>query len=159
MGSGSSIIKTSEIECPKDYDKNNFKLILELFNKLDSNSNNILELEEIKQISNKYTINKIKLLKIDINKQQELYNLGIKTLENNKKLKIIEIEKSFEKKKIESSNKLEMTLKKIESNILTLNNMNENKKAEYFINLVSYNKKDIDFWKFFTYMKNKIGKI
>mgnify|MGYP004000887239 CR=1 FL=1 len=146
MGTGSSVVNISKLECPNNYDKDKFQIILSLFEKLDKNDDLILELNELKEISNKHINNRILLLEKEQDKEKKQTKTTIEVLEFNKQKHINELELSFISKKKDYEKKLENRL----------NNIN---KSKAFINVVSYNNKNIDFWKFFTYMKDKIHDI
>lgn len=141
--------------CPKDYNEERFKLIIEIFNKLDSNNNLILELDEMKNISNKYIEYRIKFLKD--NKSGE--NISKDKLLNKLKLKRDErIEKTgidYNLKKNKIENEYNNNIKQIDNKIEYYNKMDEIERCKTFMDMISYNNKDIDFWKFFTYMKDK----
>ena len=43
MGTGYSVKTTERRVCPEDYNKDNFRMILDLFDKLDNNGDNIVD--------------------------------------------------------------------------------------------------------------------
>ena len=159
MGTGSSVVNISKLECPNNYDKDKFQIILSLFEKLDKNDDLILELNELKEISNKHINNRILLLEKEQDKEKKQTKTAIEVLEFNKQKHINELELSFISKKKKYNKKLENRLNNINKNLLKYRNMNDINKSKAFINVVSYNNKNIDFWKFFTYMKDKIHDI
>ena len=59
MGSSVSV---NNLKCPSNYDKERFNIIIKLFEKIDKNNNLILEMEEIKKISELHISNKIDFL-------------------------------------------------------------------------------------------------
>jgi hypothetical protein len=158
MGSGSSVTNKN-IECPENYNSDDFNIILELFKKLDINNNDILELEELKVLSNNHIKNRIKLLNSEKVRQIEINRINIDTLKQKKELKIKELNDSFNSKKNNHNSNLSINLKRLDINIKNLEQMGEEEKGKRFVNIISYNKKDIDFWRFFLYMKNKIEDI
>jgi hypothetical protein len=141
--------------CPKDYNEERFKLIIEIFNKLDSNNNLILELDEMKNISNKYIEYRINFLKDNksgknISKDELLNKLKLK---RDERIEKTGIDYNLKKNKIE--NEYNNNIKQIDNKIEYYNKMDEIERCKTFMEMISYNNKDIDFWKFFTYMKDK----
>ena len=76
MGGGITKKETKIIECPDNYDRIKFDKILKLFNKLDKNKNNVLELDEMKLISEKHINNRIKLLENKIESEKRILELN-----------------------------------------------------------------------------------
>jgi hypothetical protein len=151
MGSSASI----KLKCPKDYDKDNFAMILKLYDHLDYNGDQVIETLELKDIA-----------KLHIkNKQTELSNLRKSELQYyNYKLEKAKLKN--EKEKADLMLNYEKTIEKINnSNIINdvtlvnkikdLENMDVEKQCQTFLNVVSSDGKHIEFWKFFDYMQNR----
>ena len=58
MGSGASS-KKHRRECPEGYDNYKFKMILQLYDKLDSDGDNVVDISELKNIADLHIKNKI----------------------------------------------------------------------------------------------------
>ena len=153
MGSGAS-----KLICPKDYDAKKFNMILKLYDRLDSNGDQIIENSELKDIANlhienikKFIINDSLQKKLDYEQKiidaNKMYNYQMNEMEINfkRKLGIIQNQKCSS---IYNSNQ----------KLKTLDGMNADDKCNTFLKVVS-NKKHIDFWKFFEYMQDKTGDI
>ena len=54
MGSAAS----TKLKCPMDYDKEKFNIILKLYDHLDSNGDQVIETNELKDISNLHITNR-----------------------------------------------------------------------------------------------------
>jgi len=151
MGSSASI----KLKCPKDYDKDNFAMILKLYDHLDSNGDQVIETAELKDIASLHINNNI----------TEISNLKIKENEDYK-YKLGQTKLKYEKDKVELKLLNEGNIEKINNSkkikdecivtkIKYLNNLTEEQKCLTFLKVVSCDGKHIDFWKFFEYMKTR----
>lgn len=153
---GNGIFSSSQkLICPKDYDKNNFNLILSLYDKLDNNGDRVVEANELKDIANLH----IK------NKQTEISNLRKKE-QIDYKFKMEEAQKLYEIKLQQLAFDLQKNLENINNaNIIKdvslqtdydkLEKMDEKQRCETFLKIISDDDDNIQFWKFFDYMKNR----
>ena len=151
MGSSASV----KLKCPKDYDENKFAKILKLYDRLDSNGDQVIETLELKDIA-----------KLHIkNKKTELSNL-IKSENQNNNYKLVQLRLKNEKEKNDLMLTYEKDVEKINNShimndktlitkIKDLENMEEKKQCDMFLNVVSKDGKHLDFWKFFDYLKDK----
>ena len=138
---GSSV--STKLTCPKDYDNNKFNMILKLYDRLDSNGDQVIETLELKDIAKLHINNR----KTEINKLKEKevkdyeYNLNqeknIEKINNSHICRDVSLINQF--------NKLE--------------NMDEATQCQTFLNVVSNDGKHIEFWKFFDYMKTRTNDI
>ena len=157
MGSGHSVVQ--KLECPKDYDEEKFKLILRLYDQLDKNGDHVIEQDELKEIAELHINNRIMLLNREKKEEEEQKDITINAAKFKQDQKIKEI-KSKTKNKIEEANQLlESRKQKIDKTIEKLQNLSSDDKSKTFLKVVSYDNKHIDFWKFFTYMKDKTNDI
>ncbi len=145
MGSG---ISTNNIECPANYNKDKFNIILNLFRKLDKNNDSILEIDEVKEISKQHIENRIKLLDNESKRENKNTNDEIKKLKLRMQEKIDELNISNEHRQ-----------KIIKLNLDKYVDMGEIERCLALMDMISYDKRNIDFWKFFTYMKDKTNDI
>ena len=136
-----------------------FDKILKLFKILDKNKNNILELDEMILISEKHINNRKKLLENRIESENRILELKINTLQSEKDKKIdnIKLDFYFKKNNLERENK--NIENKINKKILILETLDDKEKCKRLMDKISYNKNKIDFWKFFTYMKERTDDI
>lgn len=155
MGSAGS----TKLKCPKDYEQEKFAKILKLYDRLDSNGDQVIETLELKDIA-----------KLHIkNRQTELSNLR-KSEEQNYNYKLEQSRLKNEKDKADLSLSYEKDVEKINNShiindvtlvnkINDLANMEEKKQCEMFLDVVSKDGKHIEFWKFFDYMQNRTDDI
>jgi hypothetical protein len=155
MGSSASI----KLKCPKDYDKDNFAMILKLYDHLDRNGDQVIETMELKDIANLHINNNI----------TEISNLKIKE-NDDYKYKLEKAKLKYEKNKADLKLLHEETIEKITNShkinddgivakINNLNNLTKEQKCLTFLKVVSCDGIHIEFWKFFEYMKNRTGDI
>lgn len=157
MGSGQSVVQ--KLECPKDYDEEKFSQILRLYDLLDKNGDHVVEQDELKEIAELHISNRIMLLNKEKKGEEEQKEITITTAKFKQDQKIKEI-KSKTKNKIEEANQLLETRKqKIDKTIEKFQQLSDDEKNKAFLRVVSYDNKHIDFWKFFTYMKDKTNDI
>ena len=157
MGSGQSVVQ--KLECPKDYDEEKFSQILRLYDRLDKNGDHVVEQDELKEIAELHISNRIMLLNKEKKEEEEQKEITITAAKFKQDQKIKEI-KSKTKNKIEEANELLETRKqKIDKTIEKFQQLSDDEKNKAFLRVVSYDNKHIDFWKFFTYMKDKTNDI
>ena len=155
MGSGAS----KQLKCPNGYKKDNFQIILQLYDKLDKDGDQVVETEEIKEISKLHIDNKIRNLQKDILIEDQILQ---------QKITKINFEKSQKSKKAEEDAKLNITSENIycknkktqlNEKIKIYTNLSEEERCSKFMYAVTDSNKNIEFWKFFEYMKNKTDDI
>lgn len=161
MGSGASTPKQTIIplQCPKDYDEKDFAKILRLYDTLDVNGNLTVELDELSQMAIHHVNNRKKILEIKLTQNKALLQNSLLQY----KLELDEKIKSLEKKYNEKV-ALEKTLscnneKLLNKQIKELNNLTLKEKKEKLLRNITDENDEIDFWKFFKYMKNKVSDI
>ena len=155
MGSSAS----TKLTCPKDYDNNKFNMILKLYDRLDSNGDQVIETLELKDIAKLHINNR----KTEINKLKEK---EVKDYEYNLNQERLKLEKDIEDLKLNH----EKNIEKINNSHICrdvslinqfnkLENMDEATQCQTFLNVVSNDGKHIEFWKFFDYMKTRTNDI
>jgi hypothetical protein len=161
MGTGASSQKHRR-ECPQGYDKGKFKMILQLYDKLDSDGDNVIDINELKNIAHLHINNKITVRKLDTERIMKNTKLDLELLDSefkNKKERIIaEITSDYEKKKRDIITVSQSNLAKNKQEIRVLEGMDAGAKNDSFMDVVSDDKL-IDFWEFYEYMKNRTGDI
>jgi hypothetical protein len=145
--------------CPTDYDKDKFNMILELYDKLDENGDNIVDALELQDISELHVSNKILLLKMEDDEDQSEFDKEIQSLEiacDKEKQRINEEFSCLRKEKLKI-----ITAKKeiIAEKIKMLKTMNVSTRNELFLSTVAGDKKHINFWRFYEYMKKRTNDI
>lgn len=151
MGIGASI----KLNCPNDYDKNKFNMILKLYDRLDSNGDQVIETRELIDIANLHIENRMTFINDSLSND---YQLKLNIEHNRYTTQLGELNRKY-KKNIENINTTQIKKSDNLQNELTLlKNMSENDKCKTFLKVVS-NGKHIDFWKFFEYMKGRTGDI
>jgi|TARA_B110000902_G_C14117678_1_gene516877 hypothetical protein len=159
MGSGYSRQVEKMRVCPEDYDNNKFKMILELYDKLDENGDNVVDALELQDIADLHVKNRINNLRQS--KQKE-------NLEFEKELRLVEFEYDKKRANLEKElidlkkEKLEKSMEKttdINEKINMLNTMNCSTRHELFLQKVTGDDNYINFWNFFDYMKQRTNDI
>ena len=113
MGSGSS-----QLKCPKDYDEENFKKILLLYDKLDKNGDHSVDISELDVISKLHVKNQ--LIKLE-NMKQPLINRKhqqISKMESDLEFQIKQLRTSVDLKKIQMKYGKEDTLHSVNLEII-----------------------------------------
>ena len=161
MGTGASS-QNHRRECPKDYDPEKFKMILSLYDKLDSDGDNVIDIAELKSIAELHIKNNITRNKEELQQNESYKSRNIHLLEaecEKKKTRILaEIEAELESKRREITNHFEDKQKKIEENIRVYETMDCGAKSDTFMSVVSKDNQ-IDFWEFYEYMKKRTSDI
>ena len=152
MGGGTS----KQIKCPNDYyDKEKFDLILKLYDYLDSNGDQVIESNELKDIAKLHISNRKNELIKSLNVRENEYNSEVYKTTVKYDKDVLDLGKSYHNnlKNIEDQyNKDQIS---INENIKKLSELTEKEKCEKFLKVVSNDGKHIEFWKFFEYMKNR----
>jgi hypothetical protein len=154
MGSGSS-----RLICPKDYDEKNFKKILMLYDKLDKNGDHTVDESELGGISELHVKNQ--LVKLENMKQPLINNKRQEILkfESELEMKIKKLREDVDLMKTQLNNNTAHQLKIIEDDINNLNKLSIEERNAKFKNAITDSKDQIEFWKFFQYMKTRTDDI
>ena len=73
------------IECPRGYDKRKFNTLLMLYDKIDRDGNQAVDINEISEISNLHIKNRLLLLEMEVDNEKKKYDnrlLNIKSTKN-----------------------------------------------------------------------------
>jgi len=158
MGSGVTKCDTiKEIECPENYDERSFQKILTIYNKIQKTDDVMKEKDEISTIA-----------KMHINKKKDLLNKKKILIENTKHKKVLKLNTELQKAQkqlisqhiqaLSDLNKVASDeLRKINYKIGELNSLTENEKQDIILKKISNKSKEVDFWLFFNYMKDKVN--
>jgi len=157
MGSGisKSNKNTVQLVCPEGYDKEKFKQILYLYDKLDTNGDMVIEKEELFILTEHHIKNKQKILEkdkiiVENTKNQKLLAISLE-YESLKK----NLEKEYLNKKEKYENTEKEKKKEIDNTILSLNHLTKSQKYEIFKQKFCDNDNKLEFKLFFEYMKDK----
>ena len=155
MGSGISKKNTGQLVCPEGYDKEKFKQILYLYDKLDTNGDMVIEKEELFILTEHHIKNKQKILEkdkiiVENTKNQKLLAISLE-YESLKK----NLEKEYIKKKEKYENTEKDKIKEIDNTILSLKHLTKCQKYEIFKQKFCDNDNKLEFNLFFEYMKDK----
>ena len=154
MGSGSS-----RLTCPKDYNEENFKKILMLYDRLDKNGDHTVDETELGGISELHVKNQ--LIKLENMKQPLINNKqqDILKFESELEMKIKKLKEDVDLMKTQLNNNTAHQLKIIEEDIDNLNKLSIEERNAKFKNAITDSKDQIEFWKFFQYMKTRTDDI
>ena len=154
MGGGSS-----RLVCPQDYDESKFKKILLLYDKLDKNGDHTVDENELSAISQLHVKNQLNKLE---NMKKPLVNekhQSIVKMEADLEIKIKELRDNINIMKEQLNNNTKHKLEIIENDIKNLKNLSEEERNKKFKNAITDKKNQIEFWKFFEYMKTRTDDI
>lgn len=154
MGSGNS-----QLKCPKDYDEEKFQKILKLYDRLDSNGDHSVDVEELKNIANLHVKNE--LTKLENMKQplSDKIDQQINILQQQLKLDIEKLNNSFENTKKSLQQNKSNQIVKIDDEIKQLNELSEDDKSKKIKKAITDKNGNILFWSFFEYMKTRTNDI
>lgn len=150
MGSG-----TSQLKCPNDYQKEDFQKILKLYDRLDSNGDHVVQTEELNKIADLHVRNKIRKFKENIDNivsETEIKNKNLAQITSQKITNLnIQLLNQQTRNLAEKDDLTSFTNSEIDK----LQNMSNEKKSQKFMDAVTTHAGNIDFWKFFDYMKDR----
>lgn len=175
MGATASV-RTGKIETPDGYDKNKFKLIRVMFDKLDHTGDMVVAKEQLKCLSDYYIRNRLGRLQKNLNVAANTLNGNIKKLESQKDIvidklikerddKIRELRKEYRDKiqeitgdytkHINSQNEeVQRTCDNLSQEMRTLQNVTDTGKDQQILFAITKGEKvDITFEKFFDFIK------
>tara|TARA_B100000795_G_C22792902_1_gene437823 strand:- start:148 stop:630 length:483 start_codon:yes stop_codon:yes gene_type:complete len=155
MGSGTS----KQLKCPADYDKDKFKRILILYDRLDSNGDHIVETKELDKIAELHFINKIRKMKEYILKIENDAIQKSSKLEQDATFKISSINTQLMLDIKNNKNKKADDVMCANRHIEKMNKMDDVEKTKKFRKAVSDDKGHIHFWTFYEYMKDRTDDI
>ena len=153
MGASSSILK-----CPKGYDKEKFKQICALFDKLDQDSNMGVSSDEMTQIAALHVKNcqtrlQARVQAMTHNKVRSLEDLAHQHLHE---LKALQLKHQGEIQEL--SNRFDHDIQQTQRTLDTYASLDDAGKSDTFMRVVGKGT-HIDFWTFFEYMKTRTGDI
>jgi len=155
MGSGSS----NQLKCPADYDKDKFKRILTLYDRLDSNGDHIVETNELDKIAELHFINKIRKMKEYILKMENDAIQKCNKMKCDTAFQISSINTQLLLDIKNNNNKKADDVMCANRLIDKMNKMNDGEKTKEFRKAVSDDKGHIHFWTFYEYMKDRTDDI
>ena len=161
MGTAASSTRHQRV-CPKNYETEKFKMILSLYDKLDKDGDNVIDVSELKEIATLHINNNITKNKTELRQNENYKNKNLQLLEvecEKKRRRVLdEVEAELSAKKREIEQHFQDKQSKLEENIRVLESMDSGAKSDTFMSVVSKDK-HIDFWEFFDYMKQRTGDI
>jgi len=156
MGSSASVMKSSKLSKPDDCSQENWKQILQLFDRLDSDGTHSIEVEELMgHIAVLHVSNNIKQLN---DKKMKFTN----NTEFEKKRIQADLERNIEKLQKEAEHSIQQLEQSeteysttIDASIQSLNDMSPEEKGQKIRKAICGNKDSIEFWDFYNYMKTR----
>ena len=155
MGSGQSR-KAHFLECPKGYDKVEFRKICTLFDKLDRDSNLGVSSDELTNIAELHVKNCQTQLQKRLQAEQESLERQLVEIEEKctQDIEKIRYEAATAKQSARQQNKYARA--NIQSRIDKYANLDEDGRENAFMKvLMPRDESHIDFWTFFEYMKSR----
>jgi len=159
MGGKPSKMPVPTIICPEGYDKDDFQKILTLYDRLDSNGNFGLENEELGEISALHVNNNIRELgntiedndlkkELALKQVRETYRCNVQRLKNKYDSEVNDVIEKYKKKANDLRGEMER-----------LDKMPEVDKVKCFREKIVNENGNVEFWKFFEYMKDRVHDI
>lgn len=153
---GSTPSKVPVLKCPDNYDKQKFKKICTLFDKLDKDSNLGVSSDEIEQIAELHVSNCIDRMEgqmIAKQKAFEVTNTQIALDENNAKQKL---QQQFDMRRQQEKLAHSVAIRSLEQRVDAYKQLDKDGKANAFMKAVMpKGEEHMDFWSFFEYMKTR----
>lgn len=156
MGSGRSKPNVPVLQCPKDYDTDNFKKICTLFDKLDKDSNLGVSSDELTQIAELHVKNCQAQLEKRLEAEKESVARQIEEIEEKcvQDIQTIRFEAATAKQSAKQQSRNAQA--NIESKITKYGELDEDGRENAFMKvLMPRDESHIDFWTFFEYMKTR----
>jgi hypothetical protein len=158
MGSGASK-EVGHLVCPESYQEDKFNKILKLFDRLDEDGDQIVENDELKCIAQLHIKNKINLLNLDLQKNKITYKSKNELYLEKKKLEIKKLENEWDIRINNYKTTYETEVESIDQKLNNYRDMKDEEKQKKFMNVITDDNNNIDFWKFFEYIKDKTDDI
>lgn len=157
MGSSNSKrAKVDILKCPDNYDPKKFKIICQLFDRLDKDSNMGVGREEIKDVANLHVKNRIQTIQKQKIHRQKKKIFQIQQIEDQGKHKISILQASIATEKAALEQNFKDQQEASDKEISWLESLDETGQTEEFLKVLkTKDGENIDFWTFFDYLKNK----
>ena len=155
MGSSAS----TQLKCPKGFDEEKFNIVLQLYDKLDKDGDHVVESHEIREISKLHIDNKIRDIQQDIIKDTQTLQRNLDKIEFNKSQMIKQLKEDAILDTQSIKNKNEIRTKLLNDKIKTYSNLSDEDRSKQFMTAITNSNEDIEFWKFFEYMKTRTDDI
>lgn len=147
------------MKCPKDYDEDKFQKILNLYDRLDSNGDHSVDMEELTNIAKLHVKNQLTKLENMKKPLSDKIDQDIKILEQQLKIDIAKINNDFNNKKEELLQNKSNQIIKLDDEIKQLNELSDENKAKKLKKAITDKNGNILFWPFFEYMKTRTNDI
>ena len=154
MGSASS-----QLKCPKDYDEEKFNKILKLYDRLDSNGDHSVDMEELSSIANLHVKNQLRKLEGMKQPLSDRTDQKIKLLDQQLLMDIERLKNNCENSKKTIIQNKNSQLSKIDDEIAELNGLSKDDKSKKIKKAITDKNGNIMFWPFFEYMKTRTNDI
>ena len=152
--------KHTVLTCPKDFDKQKFKKICTLFDKLDKDSNFGVTSDEIEDIAALHVKNCILRFHGQIQAKSKALQLSKKQIDIDEKNAIAKIKQEFDMCRQQEQLACDAAIQSLENRKAAHEGLDANGKADAFMKAVmSSGESHMDFWSFFEYMKTRTDDI
>lgn len=153
---GSQPSKVPVLKCPDGYDKQKFKKICSLFDKLDKDSNLGVSSDEIEQIAELHVSNCIAHMERQTEAKKKAFNVANMQITLDEQHAQAKIKQEFEARRQQEHLLLTVAVQSLEQRIRAYNEMDKGGKANALMKAVMPKGEDhMDFWSFFEYMKTR----
>tara|TARA_B100000780_G_scaffold262041_1_gene214877 strand:- start:1072 stop:1560 length:489 start_codon:yes stop_codon:yes gene_type:complete len=156
---GSSPSKVEVLKCPNGFDKQKFKKICTLFDKLDKDSNLGVSSDEIEYIAVHHVDNCILRMEGQLKAKGKAFQVTKTQITLDENNAIVKVKHEFETRRQQEALMYNAAVQSLENRKTAYQGLDKDGKANTFIKAVSGPGDMITFWSFFEYMKTRTGDI
>ena len=156
---GSQPSKVEVLKCPSGYNKQKFKQICTLFDKLDKDSNMGVSSDEIEDIAAHHVENCICRWGGQIRAKGKAFNVTQTQITLDENNAIAKVKQEFEMRRQQETLIYNAAVQSLENRNTAYKRLDKDGKANAFIKAVSGPGEMITFWSFFEYMKTRTDDI
>lgn len=160
MGGGYSVETYSQpLVCPSDCDAQTWQQILMLYDRLDSNGDHAIENSELQAISKLHINNEIKRMEIKMEEAKNSHEQKLRFIRASNAQEMHRLREKLAQKVKRTNDEYNERKVKFDDHIKYLKNMEAIDRARKFKQAVSGQKKTIEFWDFYNYMRYRVDDI
>lgn len=152
---GSQPSKVEVLQCPSGYDKQKFKKICILFDKLDKDSNLGVSSDEIEDIAALHVENCIKRMEGQLRARGKAFDVAKTQITLDENNAIAKVKQEFEMRRQQETLIHGAAVQSLENRKTACQGLDKDGKANAFVKAVSSPGEMITFWSFFEYMKTR----
>lgn len=160
MGSQPTKAPVPILQCPKNYDKQKFKKIMSLFDKLDKDSNLGVSSAEVSNIAALHVKNAINKMNATIDAKKRSLNVALTSINIDKIAAEKKLNEEYALKVEHEKLSTSVAIDKLQKRIDFYQSLDSDGKSDAFMRAVCPSgSAHLDFWSFFDYMKTRTDDI